>query len=568
MPGSKEDKKRKKAEVEAFKKAFKKQTGVENDSKDWGKLLVAFDAQVKELKKWTVILAKIQPDQAELGKTGLLVWVEKSNALQFLGKRDLKAAGNQARTMLPVLLKAVEMVRKKAKSKPMKQPVGDRQVSVYMTDIPGYADMAANQRQEAVEAAAAKTARGLELVDQIADGTIDVDDPELVVDPQDVEALLWALKSKAQDKNKGPYQKGAMTVPNGKNLRKFLDKNPQVYSRLSSHLREQQGRGVKGGIGVERLADAGPTPRGQDFYNPLGDDKPGTLPSGMNALLYQEVLLPNGEVALYVKMETEGSFGHPGDNRKLDPTVPADRPKHPNDGRRARKHLKNLLKKEPGDKDLPGLREQVPKEVGKAIKGLIDAVQGKKAKAYLKSASGTETWKGIWSSASPRICYFLDALAKCEELAEGGEADWALGDEATDAIEALRLVIEDRFPDDGLAGRRLGEEVVLTTDDFAKEEADLPEDDEDDLPFDDDEDEEGVLDRSELTMLCQALVEVVVSPERQRELQAMLYRDIVERQDDESFRAFRKAVGKSDVADLGERAGRLADLLDRKLQQL
>jgi hypothetical protein len=560
MSGSNKGDKKSKAEREAFKKAFKKQTGIASDEKNVGKLVGAFTQQVKELTKWTVILTKIQPEEMDAGRGRLVYWVEKAKALEAAAKKDPKWAGSTVRDQLPVLLKVVEAVRKKAKSKPVKQDVGGREVSVYITDIPGYADMATNERQEAVRLAAEKTARGLQLYDQISSGALDVDNPDRVTRPGEAEALVWALKSKAQEKLKGPYQKGAMTVPNGEKLRKYLDKCPEVYSRLSSHLREQQGRNVKDGASVE--SKEGQTPRGVDFYNPGGDDKPGSLPAGMNALLYQQVVLPNGEVALYVKMETQGSYGHPGDNRKLDSTVPPDRRKHPNDGARALKHLKNLLIKEKGDdSDLAGTREKTPKEVIDAIKAVVKAVEGKKAQAYLKSSYGTEPKWVVLQKAVPRISLFISAVEDCR--AHAGEPGWQLGDKAEDLLDRLGAILQSKIPADLLeADRRMGEEVVVTDRGMAGVEEE-PEA-EDDLSLDDD----GGFDKADVVMWCSDLVDAVLDPDLKKQLQTIYYGEVVEKQDSDAFRHFSKVLDKATPEKLGPRASKLADRLTDELERL
>ena len=568
----KEAKKKQKEEIEAFKKVFKKQTGVESDSKDWARLVAAFESQVAELGKWTVILVKAQPDELENGQARLQSWVDQGKVLRTAATRDLTWAGGAARKQLPVLLKVVEAVRKKAKSKPIKQDVGGREVSVYLTDIPGFAEMSSDERQKAVTLAAQKTARGLQVYEQISDGSIDLDNPDRMTQPRDAEALIWALKSKAQEKLGGPYQKGAMTVPNGEKLRKYLDKCPEVYSRLSSHLREQQGRNVKGGIKVG--STEGQTPRGMDFYNPDGDDNPGSLPSGMNALLYQQVILPNGEVALYVKMETEGSYGHPGDNRALDPTVPPDRAKHPNDSVRARKHLKNLLikEKESEDSDLPGLREQTPKEIVAAVKAVVKAVEGKKSRAYLKSSYGTEPKWLLCKTAVPRIALFLDGVQDCR--GHDGEPGWELGDAAEDLLDRLTLVIHAKFPADLLEGdRRMGQEIVLTERDMTTaEDDDMATAEDDDMETAEDDgssvDEDDHPDLSELSLRCSDLVDEVTDPELKKQLQTIYYREVVENQDAEAFRHFSKVVGKAKDNDLGPRATKIAERLVGELERL
>ncbi|HVB68912.1 MAG TPA: hypothetical protein VNE67_13765, partial [Acetobacteraceae bacterium] len=361
------------------------------------------------------------------------------------------------------------------------------------------------------------------------------------------------------------------TVPNGENLRKYLDKCPEVYSRLSSHLREQQGRNVKGGIKL--TSTEGQTPRGMDFYNPDGDENPGSLPSGMNALLYQQVVLPNGEVALYVKMETEGSYGHPGDNRELDPTVPPDRAKHPNDSVRARKHLKNLLikEKESEDSDLPGLREQTPKEIVAAVKAVVKAVEGKKARAYLKSSYGTEPKWLLCKTAVPRISLFLDGVHDCR--GHDGERGWELGDAAEELLDRLTAVIQSKFPADLLEGdRRMGQEIVLTERDMTTAEEDDPGDDPGDDPEDDDDessaDQDDQPDLSELSLRCSDLVDEVTDPELKKQLQNIYYREVVENQDSDAFRHFSKVVGKAKDNELGPRASKIAERLVGELERL
>jgi hypothetical protein len=271
---------------------------------------------------------------------------------------------------------------------------------------------------------------------------------------------VWALKSKAQQK-KGPYQKGAMTVPNGEKLRSYLDScKSELYPRGSTHLPEQQNK-------------EGQSPRGMDFYH--GTDKLGdgiaddALPSGMNTLLFQQITTPDEEVKLYIKLETEGAYGtDAGRAAKYDKTAPKPRPKRdkpkPNDPKSPRTadggdngafwaHARNtwdtkVLKKFDQDPDLPGRREDsLPDALKQTCKALIKTAKTKAVKSKLMSVLKQK-----------RINLFVVAVNEV-----WSDAPDELSDEV---VETFREELVKLLGTEDLLGVT-GEEVSLNEKDFA-----------------------------------------------------------------------------------------------------
>ena len=430
-------------EIVAFKNAF----GLKSVETDWRKLFNAVPPALKELAKWARMLERLGSDKAAEAK----MWSEKlGNEYQDHLNYTLEpnrteaekvAKGKEIRDyfMYMVAVRIAEY-RRLAKNTPIRSKVGGRDVAVFWTDIPGYEEMMDDAKLRdarlMVEAVAAKIAKGLDLFDAIADGA-----RQDKASAADVTDLAWALKSKAQEKQ-GPYIKGALTVPNGEKLRKFLDScGEEVYPRDSSHLTEQQ-----------KLP--GQSARGMDFYgvgvarnDPTAVDK--LLPTGMNTLLFQQVTAANGETLLYMKLETEGAYGTDRGNSKNDPEAPTKRPKRPQDGANARAHALNWVKSrfvKEEDKDLKSTREDLPKVLGPIIDSLIKAVPEQYGKSRLKAAWG-----------NGRLGEFVTTLIKIDHEMELPEI-----------VEPLVKRLDDKFrelfPKDNLGElkTRFGGEVLLT----------------------------------------------------------------------------------------------------------
>ena len=361
---------------EEFKAAF----GLKQDSKDWAKLRDMMN------KKWSeadnFVKSKVLPedDQDEAETTlnnGILTKVQNGNGQYSSNKQ---AAGIYIRdTVLPDIQEFLDGYRKIAKTTPKTVETDDGDVEIYWTDIPGYEKMKPDEREQAEQEIAKKVINGKAVYDSI----MNADDDDLPdASHEDAGDLVWALKTLAQKKN-GPYVKGAMVVPGGEKLRKWLDslggQNGEVYPRSSSHLTEQQ-----------KLP--GQQARGMDFYDPNGGD--GKLPSGMNTLLYQQLTLPSGDKALYMKMETAAAFGTAKWNwyngvKGKDPTMPPSRNKRNDDDQHADEHGDNYRSgKKEIDRELGAKREDVPKEVKQAWDTYLKTVTDKGVKAALKSAAG------------------------------------------------------------------------------------------------------------------------------------------------------------------------------------
>ena len=183
--------------------------------------------------------------------------------------------------LIPGIEDTTAKYRTMAKKKPLTVQSNGAPVTVFWTDIPGYADMNAVDRVAMEKMAAEKIQGGKALFDQLSDPNTDLGTlPPATL--KDVTDLVWAFKTGAQAKG-SPYEKGALTVPNGDRLRDYLDTcTDEVYPRVSSHL-------------PEKAKLPGQSARGMDFYG--GDPKTNPdelLPSGMNTMLYQMVETPGG----------------------------------------------------------------------------------------------------------------------------------------------------------------------------------------------------------------------------------------------------------------------------------
>ena len=467
MIGSKD-----KDKIKAFKAAF----GVKPDDKDWKKMLAAMNKGLGELKKWVDLLAELGNENAEEAD-GVYTNMEET-AVRARGqfKKDEAGTGKTIRDdILPALLKETNTRRKQSKSAPVKANVEGRDVSVFWTDIPGFEGMDPGKRRDALATVAQKTADGLKLYDKITNPQ--QNDPPLgKASGKDVTDLVWALKSKAQSKD-GPYVKGAMSVPNGESLRKFLDTcTEEVYPRKSSHLLEQQGRGMDEKKGS--TAGYGQTARGMDFYG--GDEAiksdptkgDGLLPAGMNALLYQKVTGLDGKDYLYVKMETEGAYGSGGSNKKIDPTAPDGRPSRSGDTMHTVLHGLNLVKSMVGhkdeDKDLGSTREQTPKELTELCKKVIKAVTDKDTKKALTASFGTELkWLGTSSTRKVRLNSFLSTALTLLRSNEDSDVD-TFGETARGLMQQVMDKVDQLYGEmeDEEFMRRSGDEVVLTAEDM------------------------------------------------------------------------------------------------------
>ena len=426
------------------KAEFKAAFGLKQDSTDWTKMLALIQKKWGEANGFVesrVLQGNDQTD-AENELAQILARVRQVNRT---ASDDKAAAGRSARdNLLPDMQAFLDRHRKIAKTTPLTVQVGNDNVTLYWTDIPGYESMDANQRQAAVQQAAQKVARGNQVFTSIANWDGNGQPPQASHD--DAGALIWALKSKAQEKN-GPYVKGAMVVPEGEKVRKYLDSlggpNGDVYPRSSSHLKDQQ-----------KLT--GQQARGMDFYGANNGD-PGKLPAGMKTLLYQQVTLPSGAKAIYLKMETAAAFGTAKYNffngvSGTDTTLPTGRNERPDDKAHAKEHGDNYMSgKKEMDRELGAKREQVPEEVATAWKIYLKTVKTNTTKAALTSAAG-----------SP---FRLNkVLMKLEELAQAGTLD----PQADHDLRTFLDVVEETGSIATVADldSRFGGEAVLTSNDF------------------------------------------------------------------------------------------------------
>jgi hypothetical protein len=271
-------------------------------------------------------------------------------------------------------------------------------VTLYVADIPGYAAMKRSDRSRITSILMQKIIAGQTLYSRISESAEPVEDLP-APSRQDASNLLWFLKSKANEIAKSPYEKGALTIPDpGNRFRFYLDRMPDIYTRRSTHLPEQQLGAFKKPWFFSRIQKsaeaqaylASHQPRGTDFYEGTsseGDiDNPDLLlPSGMHTFLYQQVKTAGGTARLYIKMETEGARADPGT-----PTYSGgiqSRPLERADLEHTAAHLLNLVKKmvtggHAKNKDLPQLREDVPKPIQKLVKKILSEFKKKDRNLY------------------------------------------------------------------------------------------------------------------------------------------------------------------------------------------
>ncbi len=435
-------------------KFFKEQFGVKLDDKDWAKVLAGMNAGMVELQKWVTRIEGLHGAEAANARADYNEMNQSVTQARAMFAQDPRMVGTQIRdAILPDLRDLIDTYRQVAKNTPVTTQVGARAVPVFWTDIPGYDDLDPAQAKKVTDALAQKVARGLDAYDSLAAGN------PLPANVSAAEAtdLVWAMKSKAQEKG-GAFAKGALTIPNGEEVRAYLDKCPTTYPRASSHLKEQQTK-------------SGQSARGMDFYNgtaALDQDPPvvdGMLPFGMNTVLFQQVTGRSGEKLLYIKMETEGAPGTGGGNHATDPTAPPDPP--PPDGLRAKaalklsnagktvrhggNYVKSRISKDEPDKDLKSTREEIPKPIKKLCEKIIKDMPKGPEKAALASAFGQ----------AERLNTFFDTL---ETILQVGTATFS--DAWLTQLDTLTDLCLDLFPNDDM-DNRFGGEVSLSAADLA-----------------------------------------------------------------------------------------------------
>ena len=421
---------------------------LKSTSKDWTQLEALMNEKWSEAAafvKSNMLPTKELHDKAEgILNSEILPMVQRGN--REYDPINPEKGGTYIRdTVLPKILVFVDFYRKVAKTTPKKVLLNGKEVELYWTDIPGYEKMTPEQRAQEEQKAGQRVVDGMALYKAIIDAP---DDQMPRPTHKAAGDLVWALKSKAQKANT-PYIKGAMIVPNGEKLRKYLDglggPNGEVYPRSSSHLTEQQSL-------------PGQQARGMDFYDPKGG-KDGTLPAGMNTLLYQQVTLPSKEKALYMKMETAAAFGTAkwnfvngvwGD----DPTMPVSRNKRNDDDQHAKEHGDNYLSgKKETDRELGAKREDVPKEVEAAWQTYLKTVNDSDVKNRLQAASG-------------RPFRLNNVLVELRKLADDNKVDPDPDDD--NPLQTFLKVVAKfgRFTSKEDVDSRFGGEAVLTAKDL------------------------------------------------------------------------------------------------------
>jgi hypothetical protein len=433
-------------------KEFKAAFGLSKKGKSPDAYLDLLERKFTEATNLVELLPDDLKDDAEDELHGAVEDLVKRGRLTAATAKPDSAVQFLTETCLPDVQAFITKTRKAARAAPRKVKVGTEDVEIFYADIAGYEDMSPTDRAKAEQLVGQKIVDGKQLYEDIAG-----DNPPQV-SQKGVTDLCWAMKSLAQSKN-GPYTKGAMTIPNGEKMRKWLDGlGDTVYLRSSSHLTEQQKRSGQQARGMDFYKGGLTDGQTEDGKEAEGSD--GLLPGGMKTLLFQQVTLPDKSKALYMKMETAGAFGTNKWNwyngvKGDDPDPPPQtRPKCTEDKARTKEHGDNYM----GGVKEAGKREDVPKEVVTAYKTLTKSIKDKPAKAKLVSAGGkpfrlNKVMHAVGEMVDnaeipgdqPEVVAFLEAI---EEFA-GSISDQGSSDFSREAMEA-----------------RFGGEAILTTEDL------------------------------------------------------------------------------------------------------
>lgn len=213
-----------------------------------------------------------------------------------------------------------------------------------------------------------KIERGYALAQKIRAG----EPPKEPCSPKDETDLLWFFYAQAEKKG-GSFASGAMTVEDpGHLITAFLDSNPEMYQRDSTHVPEFQ-------------KNEGATHRGWDNNKSkvVGDqDFDFILPHGRRTLLYgpikegapREGIAAYGCDMIYLKLEAHGARLYESQDPKSKKGVNPSRSMNAKDLKNAVGHAAGYLQSVSGAKtDEAGgsRREVVPKPVMNAYKNIL-----------------------------------------------------------------------------------------------------------------------------------------------------------------------------------------------------
>lgn len=433
-------------------KEFKAAFGLNKKGKSPDQYLKLLEKKFTEATNLVDLLPDDQKDDAEDELHGAIEDMVKRGRLTAATAKPKSAVEFLTETCLPQIHEFIAKTRQAARAAPRKVKVGNKDVEIFYGDIVGYEDMSPTDRAKAEQLVGQKIVDGKKLYDDIAS-----DNPPTVTQ-KGVTDLAWAMKSLAQSKN-GSYTKGALTIPNGEKMRKWLDGlGDTVYLRSSSHLTEQQNLPGQQARGMDFYKGGLTDGNTEDGKEAEGSD--GLLPAGMKTLLFQQVTLPDDSTALYMKMETAGAFGtskwnwYNGVKGKDTDPPPQTRPRSPEDKARAKEHGDNYM----GGVTEPGKREDVPKEAATAYKTLIKSITDKPTKAKLVSAGGKPFRLN-------KVMHVLGEMLDNDEVA--GDQPQVIA--FFEAIEEFAGRISDEnsptFSREGMEAR-FGGEAVLTTEDL------------------------------------------------------------------------------------------------------
>lgn len=274
-------------------------------------------------------------------------------------------------------------------------------------------------------------------------------------------ALTIALHVAALKKGEFMYR-GSFSVadPNG-HIARWLDMNPEIYLRTSTHAKYYQEMRVDGHLNM---------PRGLDVPTGMGG-----LLNGMRTFHYFTIpdtdhLQDEGRGSgpkrrVFIKCETYGIFystahAHPFRKREAMTANMQTRAYQLGDVIESIQHSASLITSFFRSKSAEGIRkEDIPKEISAIIKNAEDAL---KANGYGKFAD--KVLKGVFQGGGIRL--FTDNFAR--EITNLVEHSPRLGDEVADVLKPYLQDIDNALRQlSGQVENRMGNEIMLDAEDFA-----------------------------------------------------------------------------------------------------
>lgn len=272
---------------------------------------------------------------------------------------------------------------------------------------------------------------------------------------QDVADVMWFLQVAAEQRNGQTFKQGAVTLPDpGGRVTAFLDSNPEVYQRKSSHLDENGGFQANGNAH-----------RGIDMHS--GHGLATQLPNSRNHILYG--FLPSNannlhmpDDRLFVKLEGHGAYlwGDPVHGR--DVNGPADRGVRGHDVKDGLAHggsflsgLKDKILKKPVDPD--ARKERIPNDVKDQFKQLTKAFQNHPELATLTQDNPTGISRGIRVMAQ-NLTLVSGNLAN---MIANNQGDPVANQMLKQGVDGMLQSLTQRYGGGVQLTERIGNEVIL-----------------------------------------------------------------------------------------------------------